>query len=191
MAKKGRSVSAKQPLKYKFPRGKMAPTLGYSKGKALFSLVFVNECADISCAIREKCEYSGKGRCKVEQTILSNLFNQWVDEKNGMKYRLLGRTELKVSELGLGLIRTNNPAVIHRALALGINYFDTAECYQGGNSEIKLGEALKGRRDEAVVATKWHTNGTTPAVAGYCGASCRDGEVYRPASRRCRRCSTP
>jgi len=87
-----------------------------------------------------------------------------VEEKNGMKYRLLGRTGLKVSELGLGLIKTNNPAVIHRALELGINYFDTAECYQGGNSEIKLGEALKGRREEAVVATKWHTGSDTPAA---------------------------
>ena len=87
-----------------------------------------------------------------------------VEEKNGMKYRVLGRTELRVSELGLGMIQTNNPAVIHRALDLGINYFDTAECYQGGNSEIKLGEALKERREEAIVATKWHTDGSTSAA---------------------------
>jgi len=36
-----------------------------------------------------------------------------------------------------------------------VSYFDTAESYQDGESEAKLGEALKGRRDEAVVATKW------------------------------------
>ncbi|UCC68307.1 MAG: aldo/keto reductase [Armatimonadota bacterium] len=82
----------------------------------------------------------------------------------GMKYRVLGRTKLKVSELGLGTIKTNNPAVVRRALDLGVNYFDTAECYQGSKSEIKLGEGLKGRREEAVVATKWHTNGRTPAA---------------------------
>jgi len=81
----------------------------------------------------------------------------------GMKYRVLGRTGLKVSELGMGTIKTDNPAVMQRALELGVNYFDTAECYQGGNSEIKLGKALKGRREEAIVATKWHTKGSTPA----------------------------
>jgi hypothetical protein len=80
-----------------------------------------------------------------------------------MRYRLLGRTKLEVSELGMGTIKTENPAVIRRALELGINYFDTAECYQGGNSETKLGKALEGRRDEAIVATKWHTDGSTPA----------------------------
>jgi hypothetical protein len=73
-----------------------------------------------------------------------------------MKYRTLGRTKLKVSELGLGTIRTGNAAVIHRALDLGLNFFDTAECYRDGNSEIDLGKALKGRRDKAIVATKWH-----------------------------------
>jgi predicted aldo/keto reductase-like oxidoreductase len=81
----------------------------------------------------------------------------------GMKHRTLGRTKLQVSELGLGTIKTNNPAVVQRALEVGITYFDTAECYQGGNSEIMLGKGLKGRREEAVVATKWHTNGHTPA----------------------------
>jgi len=82
----------------------------------------------------------------------------------GMKYRTLGRTKLKVSELGMGTIVTQNPDVIHRAMDLGITFFDTAECYQNGNSEVKLGEALKGRRDKVVVATKWHTDGHTPAA---------------------------
>ena len=81
----------------------------------------------------------------------------------GMRYRVLGRTKLKVSELGMGTIITGSAAVIRRALDLGITFFDTAECYRNGNSEIDLGKALKGRRDKAVVATKWHTNGETPA----------------------------
>lgn len=84
-------------------------------------------------------------------------------KSTGMLYRTLGRTKLKVSALGMGTIAIENAAVIHRAMDLGINFFDTAECYQGGNSEIKLGKALKGRRDKAIVATKWHTNGHTPA----------------------------
>lgn len=84
-------------------------------------------------------------------------------QQTRMPYRTLGRTDLKVSVLGMGTIRTGNAAVIQKALDLGINYFDTAECYRNGNAEIELGQALKGRRDKAVVATKWHTNGRTPA----------------------------
>ena len=94
---------------------------------------------------------------------LPEMASGWAATPGSMKRRTLGRTELKVSELGLGTIKTNSAAVIHRALDLGINYFDTAECYQGGNSEIRLGQALKGRRDKAVVATKWHiSQGSKP-----------------------------
>jgi len=84
--------------------------------------------------------------------------------KGAMERRTFGRTGLRVSELGLGTIKTNNPAVIQRAYDLGITYFDTAECYQGGNAEVRLGEGLKGIRDKVVVATKWHTDGSTPAA---------------------------
>jgi len=80
-----------------------------------------------------------------------------------MRYRTLGRTGLKVSELGLGTIKIDSPAVVQHAMDLGVNYFDTAACYQGGKSEEKLGRALKGRREQAVVATKWHTDGSTSA----------------------------
>jgi predicted aldo/keto reductase-like oxidoreductase len=47
---------------------------------------------------------------------------------------------------------------------LGINYFDTASDYRAGNSEIDLGKALKGRRDKAIVAAKWSTDGKRPAA---------------------------
>lgn len=69
--------------------------------------------------------------------------------------RMLGRTGLEVFPLGLGAGGIKEAAVGRRALDLGINYFDTAEGYQDGKSEITLGKALKGRREEAVVATKW------------------------------------
>ena len=94
---------------------------------------------------------------------LPEIASSWAATRGGMKYRALGRTKLKVSELGLGTIKTNSTAVIHRALDLGINYFDTAECYQGGNGEVRLGQALKGRREKAIVATKWHiSRGSKP-----------------------------
>jgi predicted aldo/keto reductase-like oxidoreductase len=69
--------------------------------------------------------------------------------------RELGKSGLTVFPLGLGCIQLRNPGVVHRALDLGVNYFDTAEGYQHGNSEMRLGRALKGRREEAIVATKF------------------------------------
>lgn len=71
-----------------------------------------------------------------------------------VEYRELGRTGLKVSSLGFGCMLVSDPSVIERALELGINYFDTARVYQGGNNERMVGAALKGRRDKVVLATK-------------------------------------
>ncbi len=80
-----------------------------------------------------------------------------------MKYRKLGNSGLKVSEIGLGSWLTYGKAVnnqtayecIHKAYELGINFFDTANAYEGGKAEIVLGEALKSyERSSYVVATK-------------------------------------
>jgi aryl-alcohol dehydrogenase-like predicted oxidoreductase len=60
-----------------------------------------------------------------------------------MEYRTLGRTGLKVSVVSHGLAQLKEPAVIFKALDLGINFFDTAHVYQNGNSEILLGKVLK------------------------------------------------
>ena len=46
--------------------------------------------------------------------------------------------------------------VVHRALDAGINFIDTADRYSGGESEEMLGKALNGRRDDVVLATKFH-----------------------------------
>ncbi len=81
-----------------------------------------------------------------------------------MEYRLLGRTGLSVSPLCLGAMmfgpwgnddRADSVGVIHRALEAGINFVDTADVYSGGVSEEIVGEALKGRRDDVVLATKF------------------------------------
>ncbi|MBT2657191.1 aldo/keto reductase family protein [Bacillus sp. ISL-18] len=80
-----------------------------------------------------------------------------------MKYRRLGNSGLKVSEIGLGSWLTYGKAVtdntaydcIHKAYELGINFFDTANAYEGGKAEEVLGEALKAYpRSSYVVATK-------------------------------------
>ena len=81
-----------------------------------------------------------------------------------MDYRPLGRTGVQVSPLCLGAMmfgpwgnddRTDSIRIIHRALDAGINFVDTADVYSGGISEEIVGEALKGRRDDVILATKF------------------------------------
>src|SRR5262245_1572050 len=82
-----------------------------------------------------------------------------------MEYRSLGRTGVMVSPLCLGIMNFGGPttasdsvAMINRALEAGVNFIDTANVYNAGESEKILGQALKenGRRDEVVLATKVH-----------------------------------
>jgi predicted aldo/keto reductase-like oxidoreductase len=70
------------------------------------------------------------------------------------RYARLGRTGLKISDISFGSASMSDPAVVRHALARGINYFDTAESYRWGNSEEAIGEALKGRRDDVLIASK-------------------------------------
>lgn len=75
--------------------------------------------------------------------------------KIDMEYRTLGRTGLKVSALGFGVMRLTEPAVLFEALETGINYFDTAHVYQRGNNEKMLGDVLKQYgRERVLIATK-------------------------------------
>jgi aryl-alcohol dehydrogenase-like predicted oxidoreductase len=83
-----------------------------------------------------------------------------------METRKLGTQGLEVSALGLGCMgmsfaytegrdETESIATIHRALDLGITFFDTAEVYGPFENEKLVGRALAGRRDQAVIATKF------------------------------------
>src|SRR4051812_43790726 len=81
-----------------------------------------------------------------------------------MKRRILGGTGMSVSEFALGTMMfgaMGNPdhddciRMIHTALDAGINFIDTADVYSAGESEEIVGKALKGRRDEVVLATKF------------------------------------
>ncbi len=84
-----------------------------------------------------------------------------------MEYTTLGSTGMEVSRICLGcmsfgtsdwrewvLEEEESKEIIERAIDLGINFFDTANMYSMGESERVLGNALEGRRDESVVATK-------------------------------------
>jgi aryl-alcohol dehydrogenase-like predicted oxidoreductase len=81
-----------------------------------------------------------------------------------MEYRPLGRTGVKVSKLCLGTMmlgawgntdHDDGVRIIHSALDAGINFVDTADVYSAGESEKIVGKALKGRRDNVVLATKF------------------------------------
>ena len=95
-----------------------------------------------------------------------------------MKYRTFGQTGLKVSEIGIGAFpisgvyqqadgtRTGwtgtdeqqSIGLIHRAEELGVNLIDSAESYGAGHSEEVVGQALQGRRDKWIIATKVSPN---------------------------------
>lgn len=85
-----------------------------------------------------------------------------------MKMRKLGQGGPEVSAVGLGCMgmsafyggsdEAQSIAVIHRALDLGVTLFDTAEMYGPHTNEVLLGKALKGRRDQAFIATKFGIN---------------------------------
>jgi aryl-alcohol dehydrogenase-like predicted oxidoreductase len=85
---------------------------------------------------------------------------------DGMEYRGLGRTGMQVSPLCLGAMmfgawgepdHDTSIEIIHRALDAGINFIDTADVYSQGESEVIVGKALAGgRRDDVILATKFH-----------------------------------
>ncbi len=93
-----------------------------------------------------------------------------------MEYRELGRTGLKVSAVGMGcwaiggdawgpVADADSLAAIQRAVDLGVTFFDTADVYGRGRSEQLVGQALRGRRDQVVIATKvglWESGGDRP-----------------------------
>ena len=82
-----------------------------------------------------------------------------------MRYRKLGFSELNVSVLGLGCMgmsefygpgdEEESIAAVHHALDLGMNFLDTADVYGLGRNEQLVGRALRGRRHQAVLATKF------------------------------------
>jgi myo-inositol catabolism protein IolS len=101
-----------------------------------------------------------------------------------MEKRRMGRSDMLVSVFGLGCWQFGGGAywggqdqkdvdeVVSMALDQGVNYFDTAEMYNEGESERSLGIALKGRRDRAVIGTKISPSNTQPALLReHCEAS--------------------
>lgn len=90
-----------------------------------------------------------------------------------MEARRLGRSDLEVSRIGLGcnnfgrrIDRAATRRVIDSALDVGATFFDTADTYGGGDSERFIGDALAGRRDRVVLATKFGQDASVPGPGG-------------------------
>src|SRR5690242_968634 len=97
-----------------------------------------------------------------------------------MEQRALGTQGLKVSAIGLGCMgmsefygpgdEAESIATIHRALELGITFFDTSDIYGPFTNEVLVGKALRPYRDKAVIATKFgivrDPDGTRRGISG-------------------------
>jgi aryl-alcohol dehydrogenase-like predicted oxidoreductase len=95
-------------------------------------------------------------------------------EEHAMRYRRLGRTNLEVSELSYGAARGARADrqgfidTVHACIDAGINFMDTAGGYDGGESEVVLGDALVGH-DDIIVETKYCPYENYSAQAAYVG----------------------
>lgn len=125
-----------------------------------------------------------------------------------MEQRMLGRSAITISALGMGCWAIGGPAwrgdtpigwgqvddaesirAVRRALELGVTFFDTANVYGCGHSERVLGQALAGRRGEVVIATKFGNlfDETTRKVSG---ASAAPADIRRSCEESLRRLGT-
>lgn len=75
-----------------------------------------------------------------------------------LEYRTLGKTGLKVTTVSMGVMNCSDSAVVLRAYDLGINFYDTADCYMWGHNEEMVGKVLQGKRDKVFIQTKVHPN---------------------------------
>lgn len=95
-----------------------------------------------------------------------------------MQQRILGNSNIPVSSIGLGIMgmspgiygETNDEQsiqTIHRALDIGVTMFDTADVYGNGHNEKLLGRALQGRREQAIIATKFSYTPNYESISGH------------------------
>ncbi|HEX4024267.1 MAG TPA: aldo/keto reductase [Steroidobacteraceae bacterium] len=114
-----------------------------------------------------------------------------------LAYRKLGRQGLEVAPIGLGCMGMSwaygtpndaeSIATIHRAIELGCNFFDTAEVYGPYVNEELLGRALRGRREQVVLATKF---GFRLEQGQRTGLDSRPGQIVRAVEGSLRRLQT-
>ena len=111
-----------------------------------------------------------------------------------MHYRTLGNSTLAVSAVGLGCMSmsgtygkgddTESIAVIHHAVHLGVNFLDSSDMYGWGHNDELLGRALKGRRDQVVLATKFGNVRSPSGGAGVNGRPAYVGQACDASLKR-------
>lgn len=87
-----------------------------------------------------------------------------------MRYQTIGKSTLRASVIGFGCMSlpdkddVQNTRLLHHAMELGINYFDTADIYDHGRNEMIVGKSLKEKRKDVIIATKvgnqWRADGS-------------------------------
>ena len=82
-----------------------------------------------------------------------------------LTYGTLGKTGMKVTRVSFGCYTCSDQSVVERAADTGINYFDTARIYQGGNNERMVGAALKKYRDKVYISSKTQGKDRKSALA--------------------------
>jgi aryl-alcohol dehydrogenase-like predicted oxidoreductase len=80
------------------------------------------------------------------------------EKTTALEYRILGKTGLKVTVVSMGVMNCSDPAVLLRAFDLGINFYDTADCYMRGRNEEMVGKAFEGKRQKVFIETKVHAH---------------------------------
>jgi aryl-alcohol dehydrogenase-like predicted oxidoreductase len=80
------------------------------------------------------------------------------EKKPVPEHRTLGKTGLKVTAVSMGVMNCSDPAVLLRAFDLGINFYDTADCYMKGHNEEMVGKAFEGKRQKVFIQTKVHVH---------------------------------
>lgn len=80
------------------------------------------------------------------------------EKRPTLEYRTLGKTGLKVTTVSMGVMNCSDPAVLLRAFDLGINFYDTADCYMRGRNEEMVGQTFRGKRNKIFIQTKVHAH---------------------------------
>jgi aryl-alcohol dehydrogenase-like predicted oxidoreductase len=81
-----------------------------------------------------------------------------IEKTPTVEYRTLGKTGLKVTAVSMGVMNCSDPAVLLRAFDLGINFYDTADCYMHGRNEEMVGKAFEKKRQKVFIQTKVHVH---------------------------------
>jgi hypothetical protein len=94
----------------------------------------------------------------VSTRFWSGLSSAKAEKRPALEYRTLGKTGLKMTAVSMGVMNCSDPAVLLRAFDLGINFYDTADCYMHGHNEEMVGKAFEGKRQKVFIETKVHVH---------------------------------